>query len=359
MKATSLKDLTAININDGDKYTFIDKYLYIKTYINATKSLDDSVKAILSDYWNNRAGVPLNMSHVTKISENLRTPDISLIPIALDPETLQWHIFDGHNRTEALHKRFNEGKMKEEEANSLILLRIVPWEYAIETYVNINNTEKHTNNNKLFNPDMPANKFLEGVLKKANISSISSPWKRAVFNQCFAVAREDYKADYKKVSKYYASKANPHLNTTPSQGKKSVVPEWSSQKEEMLVYAIKKTTVLFNAVGEKAGNSATKQLKKLLKSVTFFGNVLALAINPDYSNMFKKTDICADNIIAEAATLWTIVSNFSAETDIKLSKFVELLKNNTEKKKNKDKTVSFGFKMSDSFSKDGEAGMPE
>lgn len=352
MKTTGVKELLQIDINSGDRYSFEDRYVSTRIYLGLTEEPEEGQVPPIGGYGNNRAGTPLNQIHVEKIAENLYTPALGMFPIAMNPKTGTWSIYDGHNRTDALHERNNNGDMSEEELDSLILLRVVPYKYALEMYVHINNTEKHTNNNKLFNPDLPAGKFLEDILEKANIASMLSNWKRQVFNQAFAIAQDDFNADYKKVSQAYASKAAPCLNTPPSVRKGKVIDNWNEKSESYTIFALKKTKNAYDKVLEVANNQFTKDLKVLVKSGRFFGIILnyATSTKPEHTILFKNLEQLATNIIVNAKELGDIISNYTKETDIREKALYSLLKTNMTK--TNKKTPSVGFKSFKQESKD-------
>jgi hypothetical protein len=346
MKKSSLNSLFAVDINRGTKYDFIDLYLSMTDFLSCTLVEDvDSLRAI-HKYKLNRAEVPLNNAHIQKIAENLHIPSLGLVPISKDPETNKWHMFDFHNRTKSAHKRKNNGEMQEQEFNSLILVRIVPWKYALDVYVHVNNTEKHSNMNKLLNPQLPAGKFVVSITDKAEMSDVQSGWKRQVFNQAFVSTLETPNIPYHIISQSRAAEASKLLNTTPTK-KGPVIDGWKDTHEFYLVNALKKTVNIYANISKTPSNQMSKELKTLTKSATMFGLLLNYSISKDskINYILKDLETVASNIIANATALEELVTKFTKESKIKDAEVFKILSKGVENKSKKEKKFSAGFKM--------------
>lgn len=345
MKQSKFKDVFATNINKGSRYDFVDYYVTVRDFLDVTDDEEDNTNSgeCLHGYGNNRAGVPLNKVHVLKIADNLYVPSLGIIPISKETDsTGKWTIYDGHNRTDALHERNDNGEMEEEELDSLLLIRVVPHKYALEMYVHINNTEKHTNMNKLLNKDLPAGKFLEKLLVSAGMQEMHSNWKRQLFNQACAVAAKDYSAGYKVVSQAYSLVATPLLNTPPTK-KGNIIDGWDDKAEAYVVMILRKVGLVYEEIEKQTQNKINKDIKALMKSGRFFGILMSYAASPriEYSLIFKNVNQLAANIVSSSKELIQLSNDFTKETDQKVEAIDKLLKSNIRSNK---KSVSTGFK---------------
>lgn len=353
MRASSAKEIFSISVNQGGRYTFEDRYVTIKDYLKFTsKDNEDEESNHLKGYSNNRAGNPLNKCHVRKIANSLYVPALGIVPIAKDSSTGVWTIYDAHNRTDSLHERSNNKVMTKEELESLILLRIIPYKYALEMYVNLNNVEKHTNMNKLLNSDLPAGKFVTDIVEKANMTKMNSNWKKQVLWEVCAISNNDRNADYKKVSYVYSRSAQDLLNFSPT-SKKDLIKDWTSSDEEHLIFALKKTSALyselFNQMSErKTIDDITKGMNKLLKSARFFGIILnyATSVKSEKMKLFKNLEQFAANIITNVNELNEITSSFTTEVDKKMIAVENVFKSNITTKARGSKLTA-GFKIRD------------
>jgi len=348
MKKTSLDKFFNININNGGKYAFEDIYLSTKDFLSVTLVDDKDIENAIHEYFRNRAEVPLNTLHIKKIANKMHIPSLGLIPVAKDPTTGKWHMFDFHNRTEAVHKRFNDGETEKEELEALILVRIVPWKYALDVYVNVNNSEKHTNMNKLLNKDLPAGKFVISIVEKAGMLGMHSTWMRQVFNQAFVIASENPNTPYYTICTSKAAEASQLLDTTPT-SKGALIEGWNQNHEFYMTTALKKVSEVYSIILKTPHNQMPSELKSLVKSSRMFGILLNYAITKDskINYIFKDTNAIAASLMANAKDLGTLVNEY---TKLKVQKDASIFKFLSEsvKKKSKKLSVSVGFKTKES-----------
>lgn len=347
MKKSTLKEVFATDINNAGKFDFVDFYVTVEDYLSITDTNDSNKNQSLDGYDRNRAGTPLNRIHVVKIADNLYVPALGVFPMAKNTNNNEWNIYDGHNRTAGLHERFKSGNMKKEELDSLVLLRIIPYKYALDMYVFINNVEKHTNANKYLNPDLPAGKFIVDIITKAGLQTMKSQWKRQLFNQCVAVAYDDLNADYKTVSAYYAKEANSLLNVPPSK-KGKVISRWTDKNEEKILFALSKMNDAYDEIEKISVGNSTENLKTLLKSARFFGIILnyATSTSMECSCLFKNKVQFATNIVSKAKELNDIMKDYTRKTTEKDDQIHEIFSYNIGKRSNSITrgAVTTGFK---------------
>ena len=247
---------------------------------------------VIFPYKNNRGGAIYNPYTVQKYSNNWDT-DSSGSVLLEDLGDGRYMLRDFHNRAEAIRRACTLGTINQDER---LLVRVVEEGRGLSAYRNINAASKHSQKEKLLNPDLALGSQIFKVLSRSKAYAPSE--FRNQFFSPLAFAIIDLKI--KQREDYAFTKEHAHFmrNLVNLGADDAEEVRLSDENVRILTMAIDHFAALEAAISQesemtKKGGPSAKILK-ILKSPHFFGFIIF-----DYMFNSHFTDISktAKNVV--------------------------------------------------------------